>query len=182
MTLAEFHALPEGPPYYEFEHGEFIPKNQPTANHQETSGVLFSVIRPHVIANALGRIWPEVEVDLTPGHGYAPDLTFLATENLDRLQPEGFIAGAPDLVVEILSPHTARRDRTSKRRAYQAAGVPWLWLVDPDELVIEEYRLTPDGYLLAQSVGPVELFNPGVFVGLSINLAELLGKPMLAED
>ncbi|MBI3363116.1 MAG: Uma2 family endonuclease [Chloroflexi bacterium] len=181
LTLADYHALPEGPPFYEFEDGELIPMNRPTANHQVTIGVLFSVIHSHATAKSLGRIWPEVEVDLAPRRGYVPDLAFLATDHLDRLTPEGLIAGAPDLVVEILSPSTAGRDRGTKFRAYQEAGVPWLWLVDSDDLLIEEYRLTPDGYLRAQTIGPGEAFQPGLFPGLTINLTELLGRPAPAE-
>ena len=173
LTLADYHALHEGPPYFEFEQGELIPMNRPHANHQAVLLKLGGVLDNHVTRNSLGRVWPEVEVDLTPERGYVPDLAFLANEHLDRLRPEGIIAGAPDLVVEILSPHTARRDRTTKFRAYQPAGVPWLWLVDADDLIVEEYRLTPEGYLRAQTLGPGEVFQPGLFPGLALNLAEL---------
>lgn len=178
LTLADYHALPEGPPYYEFEEGVLIPMNRPHAQHQAILLKFGSALDNHVTQNNLGHVWPEVEVDLTSGRGYVPDVTFLATEHFNRLSPQGFIAGAPDLVVEILSPNTARRDRTTKFRAYQEAGVVWLWLVDADDLLIEEYRLTPDGYLRAQTIAPGELFRPGLFPDLTLNLAELLGRPV----
>ena len=176
LTLADYHALPEGPPHFEFEHGELIPMNRPHADHQAMLLKLGGAIDNHVTRHALGRLWPEVEVDLTPDHGYVPDLAFLTTDHLTQVSPPGVITGAPDLVVEILSPNTARRDRTAKFRAYQQAGVPWLWLVDPVDLIIEEYRLTAEGYLRAQTTGPDETFRPGLFPELTINLAELLGS------
>lgn len=177
LTLADYHALPEGPPYYEFEGGELILMNRPHANHQAVILKLGGVLDRYVTEKGLGQVWPEVEVDLDPGHGYIPDLTFLAKEHAAQLSPQGVITGAPDLVVEVLSPTTARRDRTQKFRAYQAARVAWLWLVDADDLLIEEYRWTPDGYLRTQTVAPGEVFAPGVFLGLNINLAELRGTP-----
>jgi Uma2 family endonuclease len=110
-----------------------------------------------------------------------PDLTFLATEHLDRMTDEGLIAGAPDLVIEISSPSTRHRDRVTKLHAYREAGVPWYWIVDPDDLIIEEYRLTPEGYLVAQSVATGDDFEPGLFPGLTISLAELLGVSLPSE-
>jgi len=181
LTLAGFHALPEGPPYYEFECGELIPMNRPHARHQNVLGELLVVLRPHIRAHGLGNIWPEVEVDLTPERGYVPDLTFLATENLDRVTDEGLIARAPDLVIEITSPPTRRRDRVTKLQAYREAGVPWYWIVDPDDLTIEEYRLTREGYLVTQSILSGEEFKPGLFPGPTINLAALLGVPLAEE-
>lgn len=181
LTLAEFHALPEGPPYYEFECGELIPMNRPHERHQKLLLRLGSVVDDHVTRNRLGSLWPEVEVDLTPERGYVPDLAFLATEHLERVTDEGLIAGAPDLVIEITSPSTRHRDRVTKLHAYRQAGVPWYWIVDPDDLTVEEYRLTPEGYLVAQSSAPGEDFQPGLFPGLTINLAELLGVPLLSE-
>ena len=183
-TLEEFFAIPEGPPYYEFEEGELIPMVKPHGRHQEVVLVLGAALRSQVVPGKLGRVWPEIEVRL-PGQArvYAPDLVFLSTDHLDRYSDtDGRIHGAPDLAVEILSPGTERRDRTTKLRAYQQAEVPWYWLVRPDDLWIEEYRLTPEGYVLAQAVPPGEAFTPGLFLGLSIDLAALMGETVKGES
>ena len=176
VTLAEYLALPEGQPNYEFEKGELIRMNPPHARHQDLLLALGSELRSYILRLKLGRIWPEIELRLSGQRVYIPDLVFLATAHLDRYSDAtGRLHGAPDLVVEILSPATRRRDRTSKLRAYQGAGVAWYWIVDPDSLWIEEYRYIPEGYVLAQSIPPGETFAPGLFPELRIDLAALLG-------
>jgi Uma2 family endonuclease len=176
LSLAEFLALPEAPPRYEFEEGTLIPMPQPHSRHQQILAVLLVTLWSHIRAYRLGQIWPEIDVIL-PGAGrvYVPDLLYLRPEHGDRHdETTGRIHGAPDLVVEILSPSTRLRDRTVKREAYQQAGVPWYWLVDQDDLTIEELELTPRGYLLTQVVPPGRPFRPALFPELAIDLAALL--------
>ena len=178
MTLDEFFALPEGPPYYEFEQGDLIPMPRPHGRHQDIIMAIGAELRSHIIKEKLGRMWPEIEVNL-PGENrvYVPDLVFLAAGHVERFSDaDGRIHGVPDLVVEVLSPGAERRDRTVKLRAYQRAGVPWYWMVHSGDLWIEEYRLTFEGYVLAQSVPPGEPFLPGLFPALAIDLAALLGQ------
>jgi len=184
MTLEEFFAIPEGPPKVELEEGELIVTAQPHGRHQTMLLRLGSVLDSQVTQNRLGRVWPEIDVHL-PGEArvYVPDLVCLSSEHLDRYSDvDGRIHGVPDLVVEIISPSTERRDRTTKFRTYQQVGVPWYWLIDPDELIAQEYKLTPEGYLLAQSIPPGEAFAPGLFPGLTIDLAALMGETVKAEE
>jgi len=184
MTLEEYFALPEGPPNYEFEEGELVLMNPPHGRHQKLMMRLSHPLDDHVTRNHLGSLWPEIEVHLSEeGRVYIPDLVFLSADHLDRYSDaDGRIHGVPDLVVEILSPSTERRDRTTKFRTYQQVGVPWYWLIDPDELIAQEYKLTPEGYLLAQSIPPGEAFAPGLFPGLTIDLAALMGETVKTEE
>lgn len=71
--------------------------------------------------------------------------------------------GTPDLVVEVLSPSTASFDRSEKLDAYRRAGVAWVWIADPSTLTIEEYRWTPEGYLLVSVTPPAQAFQPKLF-------------------
>jgi Uma2 family endonuclease len=175
MTLEEFLALPEGPPYYEFEAGVLIPMPRLHARHQRILLALAAFLWPSVETQKLGQIWPEVEVILPRRtHVYVPDLVFLTTEHLVRLREDGRIHGAPDLVVEILSPSPHKRDRLTKLNAYRQAGVPWYWLIEPDDLTIEELELTERGYLVAQTVAPGQLFTPTLFPALTIDLNSVL--------
>lgn len=175
-TQEEFRQLPEGPPYYELDDGELIEMARPRGRHQKIVGKLYSVLSPHIEQRRLGDIWPEVEVDLSEVRTYVPDLSFLSAANLERFANDLVIDGPPDLVVEVTSPGTVGRDKSRKLRAYYLAGVLWYWLVETDSLVIYEYRHTEEGYLLAQIVEPFETFSPGIFPGLTFNLAELLGE------
>ena len=92
-------------------------------------------------------MWPEVDVVLSPTRIYIPDLSCLLTENMSRFAHDDDVAiqGAPDLVVEVIAPSTARRHRSQKLRAYQQAGVPWYWLVETEPLLITAYRHPAEG-------------------------------------
>ena len=61
-------------------------------------------------------------------------------------------------------------------RVYQQAGVLWYWLIEQADLTIEEFELTPRGYLANQLISPGTLFQPTLFPGLTIDLAELMGE------
>ena len=138
---------------------------------------LGAVLDEHISSAALGAVWPEIDVQLSRRRVYVPDLLFLAQERLDRYSADrGRIVGSPDLVVEIVSPASASRDRVAKFNAYREAGVPWYWLIDSQSLAIEEYKLMPEGYLAVSRTGAGEVFRPQLFPELGINLAALLGE------
>lgn len=150
---------------------------RPRGKHQLIIGRLFAAIDGHLARERRGSIWPEVAVFLSPRHVYIPDLSFLLLENLARFADDVAIEGPPDLVVEVMSPSTASRDKAHKLRVYHASGVPWYWLVEAESLLVTEYRHTPDGYLVNQIVSPDDVFKPALFPGLALPLAELIGAP-----
>ncbi len=175
MTLAEFLSLPPGPPHIEFEDGEVIEMPPARPGHQKVVLRLGSVIDAHVRGQRLGEVWPEVGVQVSPTRIYVPDLVYLSRERMNLLHPEdGIVHGAPDLVVEILSPYGIRRDRLTKLTAYHRAGVTWYWIVDPEDLTIEEYHHSPEGYVRVAGADAGEVFRPGLFPGLEIDLQKLI--------
>jgi Uma2 family endonuclease len=175
MTLEEFRAMPEGPPYYEYEEGELILVASPSPEHQDVVSELSHVLRQFVRQQQLGRVFMEVDVYLPDGRGYIPDLSYLSSERMHLLNPiDRKLHGSPDLVVEVTSSAPAR-DRVHKFRVYYGNGVPWYWIIDANTLAIEEYQATPQGYLRTASVAPGEEFQPRLFPGLVINLQVLLG-------
>lgn len=177
LTLADFDALPEGPPDYEFEGGRLIDMPRPHPRHQKIIMRLGAQLDDHVSGAMLGAVWPEIDVQLSRRRVYVSDLVFLSQSHVERYSPDrGRIIGAPDLVVEIVSPASASRDRVAKFNAYREAGVPWYWLIDSQSLAIEEYRLMPEGYLAVARVAAGEMFQPQLFPELAVNLAALLGE------
>ncbi len=181
-TQADYRRLPEGPPYYELEDGELIEMVRPRGRHQRLILRLGGLLEAYLRQQPIGEIWPEVAVFLTPRHVYVPDLSFLLAENLGRFADDVAIEGPPDLVVEVISPSTAARDKAHKFRVYHAAGVPWYWLVETDSLLITEYRHTAEGYLVSQITPPADSFAPALFPGLSFRMADLFGEPSVEED
>lgn len=175
MTRAEFDRLPEGPPFYDYVDGAALEVNRPTIRHHQIVFRLANLLWEHAEAEDLGLVSADTSVELPNGNVYGPDVLFLRKHHLDRLDPAGYARGIPDLVVEVLSRTTAAYDRTSKLRDYQRNRIPWVWLVDQDTLAIEEYQWTPEGYLWLAGVAPDELFHPGLFPGLAIDMGRLLG-------
>jgi Uma2 family endonuclease len=85
--------------------------------------------------------------------------------------------GAPDLVVEILSPATARKDMVQKLLLYQSHGVPEYWIVDPDKDVLQILRLTLDKvYASIGEFSPPASVRPGLAAELVIELAEVFAR------
>ncbi|HIE25950.1 TPA: Uma2 family endonuclease [Candidatus Poribacteria bacterium] len=177
MSLAEFYALSEGPPYYEFEAGELIEMNRPTPRHQRVLSELIAELTLYLRQNRLGRVYPEVNVEFFASIVYTPDLVFYTSENVRTLDENIPLTQPPTLVVEILSSSTAWRDMTRKLKMYCEAGVAWYWLIDPDELTVIEYHLAESGrYEVTACVETGQVFCPGVFEGLEIDLAALMGE------
>lgn len=130
--------MPEDGKRYEAIDGELYVTAAPSLRHQWISGNLEEALRRilmkpghgYVFHAPVGVEFPETE------EGVQPDIIFVTRARSERLVPEG-IRGAPDLVVEILSPSTAQRDATIKKKLYERQGVAQYWLVDPDLNVID---------------------------------------------
>jgi Uma2 family endonuclease len=182
LSLADFDALPEGPPDYEFEGGRLIDLPRPHARHQAILRELSAELTMYLRSHRTGICWPEIDVQLSRRRVYVPDLVFLSQDRRGRYSVDrGRVIGAPDLVVEIVSPASASRDRVAKFNAYREAGVFWYWLIDSQSLAIEEYRLMPEGYLAVARVAAGEIFRPQLFPELGVNLAELMGEAVGVE-
>lgn len=93
-------------------------------------------------------ILDEPELHLGP-HVVVPDIAGWRRERLPKLPETAYFDTAPDWVCEVLSPSTARIDRTDKLRIYAEYGVSHCWLVDPDAHTLEVLALTGDKWLLA---------------------------------
>ena len=175
-TQDEWLSLPEGPPYYELEGGRLVLMPSPHRRHQQVTGLLFARLYEYCRQHGSGTVVMEVDVALPNGRGYIPDIAFVARERESLLlTPDGKVRGAPDLVVEVLSPSTRLRDLFTKLEGYQNAGVRFYWVIDPETLLIAEYELTPEGYVLRSHVEGDAVFRPRLFEGLELKLTDLLG-------
>jgi Uma2 family endonuclease len=129
--------LPSDGNRYELVDGELIVSPSPAFRHQLVLGVLYDALSPYVRASGRGRVlWSPADLELEPGQLNQPDIFVLPSIAFERWED----APLPLLVVEALSPSTARYDRGLKRRLYQRAGVPEYWIVDVDARVVERWR------------------------------------------
>ena len=164
---------PEDGNVYEVIDGDLYVTPAPTWSHQRAVGRLFWVVSQHVFANGLGEIVPApTGVVLDDENGLQPDILFVSNERRGIICERG-VDGAPDLVVEVLSPSTRARDLGIKLRRYAASGVPHYWTLEPVARVLEERRLTGDGYELLGTYGEGDVFRPAAFPGLELRLADL---------
>ncbi|GBC95909.1 hypothetical protein HRbin16_01709 [bacterium HR16] len=174
-ALEEWLSLPEGPPYYELEVGKLVPMPPPRREHQQITGLLFARLHDYCRQSGAGTVVMEVDVALPNGRGYIPDIAFIAREREEQLlAADGKVHGAPDLVVEVLSPSTRLRDLFTKLEGYQQAGVRFYWVIDPESLLIAEYELTEEGYVLRSHVQGDASFRPKLFPEWEIRLSELV--------
>lgn len=102
-----------------------------------------------------------------------PDLAGWRRDRLPQLPETAYFEVSPDWVCEILSPSTARLDRGSKRRLYAAAGVEHLWLLDPEQRVLEVFSLMGRRWLLFTTVGPGEPVQAPPFDAIAFPLDDL---------
>ncbi len=179
-TYELFRQLPEDGNRYEVIGGKLIVSPSPVVSHQRVVHKLGYFLEDWVRKTGSGEVFPgPLDVILstaTPKQGYAePDLLFVAKERLCVITSKN-VQGAPDLVVEILSPSTARYDWLEKKTAYAAAGVTHYWVVDPDHKVLTAFRLQAGQYAFADRYESEAVFEPAGFPGLRINLAEVWGK------
>ena len=101
-----------------------------------------------------------------------PDLLFVSNERVHILTPAN-IQGAPDMVVEILSPSTAERDRTFKRTLYAMHGVNEYWMVDPDEKTITVLLPGESGFEVAGIYEEGETLTSATLRGFRLNTGDI---------
>jgi Uma2 family endonuclease len=143
----------------------------PVPMHQRVAKRLARQLEQYFEARGLGEVFQApLDVILGPHDVAEPDL-LLVTD--PALVTERAIEGAPTLVVEILSPSTASRDRIIKRRRYAATGIEEYWIVDIDRQRIECLTLTEAGYSLSVAAERDETLVHRRWPDLTIHLAHL---------
>jgi len=140
-TYDEFARLPNDGKRYEVVRGELFVTPAPNPIHARVAARLTRVLDAFADDNGLGAVFTgQIDVLFGEGDYLEPDLIFVRHDRIDIMTDRGAEA-APDLVVEVLSPTTAMRDRHIKRERYAHFGVPEYWIVDPFTRRIEIYRL-----------------------------------------
>ena len=173
LTYDDYCEIPNDRNRYEVLEGELNVTPAPSIKHQTAAGNLFMFLSPYISERALGKLFfAPVDLILEPTSVLQPDFLFVSSAR-QHIITEKAVEGAPDLVIEILSPSTSRIDHTTKAHIYAKHGVPHYWLVDPDQQNVEAYELVGDRYKLALKAENDEVFNPSLFPGLSIPLADL---------
>ncbi|MDE3000750.1 MAG: Uma2 family endonuclease [Gemmatimonadota bacterium] len=153
--------------------GELITATVPGEIHQSFSAQLGWRLVQFASENSLGRVYhAPFDVVLSDTDVVQPDLLFVSNERSQIITPEN-IRGAPDLVVEILSPSTATRDRTFKRTLYARHGVKEYWLVDTTEKDVTVLLLGDRGFEVVDVYGGSEAMTSPTLPGFRLTLDDM---------
>lgn len=155
--------------------GELLMAPAPDYWHQDWSRKLFRRMDKHVLDRKLGEVlYAPFDVILDAANVIQPDLLFVAKANLSIVQTRG-VFGAPDLLVELISPSSVRRDRYVKKELYARFGVKEFWLVDPANRALEVWKLQNQQYELHCMVEEKGKVTSFILPGFEFDLSEITG-------
>lgn len=166
MTYAEYRAMPDDGKRYELVEGVLREMPSPTTIHQRISLLLSTRLHSFVNEKQSGKVfYAPLDVHLTDELVYQPDVLFVAKDGKAQVT-ERDVSGAPDLVVEIVSPASRNMDRKEKAGNYAKHGVREYWLVYPETLFIEVYGLREGKFQMLGRYGEGETVRSEVLAGL----------------
>ncbi len=176
LTVENYKILPETGPRYQLIEGDLYMAPAPNRYHQVISRNLEYMLLKYLEENSIGDLYhAPFDVYLDEYNVFQPDICVVGHERLHILTDAG-AEGAPDFVVEILSPKTARLDRDNKRRVYATCGVRELWIIGPEPQQIEVYLLARDSAAPAAVHGATARFSSELFPGLVFDAATIFAR------
>ena len=170
MTAEEYFALPESNQIEELIDGEYV-VTPPKGSHQKTElkGAVFLTQS----ASAGETVIAPSAIRFDADHVLEPDIFWIRPDGDCKLVEDRYWEGAPDLVIEVLSPSTAKRDRGVKFEVYERHGVREYWLIDLEAQFIEVYR-HENGEFRRQGIYGVEATFTSAAVGIEVKVESIL--------
>jgi Uma2 family endonuclease len=140
FTYDDFVHFPDDGKRHEIIDGEHYVTPSPNTKHQAVLGNLFALFWVFLKEHPIGHVFvAPFDVVFSNFDVVEPDLLYISRERMSVLT-KAHVRGAPDLVVEILSPGTRRTDERTKRTLYERFGVREYWVVDPERDVVLIHR------------------------------------------
>jgi Uma2 family endonuclease len=162
--------------YAEWVDGVIMQLNTPGDEHQQFVSFFDIIMNLYALKTGAGTVRVAPFLVRLKNSGRHPDVMFIATKHLDRIQPK-FVEGGPDIVVEIISASTRESDEGVKFREYEEAGVGEYWQIDYERRQARSYRLDGEGrfqeVLLAEGV-----FASEALPGFRLSVAWLWDDPL----
>jgi Uma2 family endonuclease len=170
FTYQDYLDLPEDGNRFEVINGELIMVAAPNISHQFVSGNIYLALYNFVQKKQLGRIlYAPADVVLSKSNVVQPDILFISKEN-SSIITEKNIAGAPDLIIEIISPSSAYYDLLEKKELYATHGVKEYWIVEPKKQWIEVYINQNGKFELDQRVEQTGIVRSIIVKNWTLNL------------
>jgi Uma2 family endonuclease len=173
LTYEQFRQLPSDGKRYELVRGyvHFLPT--PSTRHQTILCNVSRILGSYLRENRLGEVlFAPLDIVLNEDTALQPDLIFISNARAGIIQ-KNWIAGAPDLVVEVLSASTAAYDRATKLPIYAEAGVPEVWLIDSQVKTVEVLKLQGKKYFVEATHAGDQILTSNLFPGWQLALTDL---------
>ena len=171
-TYEEYYRLDDDQ-RYEIIDGNLLMAPAPDLWHQSWVGELYTILRNQVLRHKLGKVFlSPVDVVLDSENTVEPDLVFISNANLGIIKQRA-IFGTPDLLIELISPSSVRRDRYDKKELYARFGVKEYWIGDPDNKSLEILTLKEGRYELHCAAEVQGKLTSLVLAGLEFDLKEI---------
>lgn len=174
---AEFMALNRDGHRYEIVNGELIDIENSGAKHGYVCSILMILLGGYVHIQKLGAMFDSsTAFKMKSGNKRSPDVSFMAKERLQGLDelPDGFLEGAPDLAVEILSPSNTVAEIHDKLVEYFENGARLVWVINPQEKYVLVYRSSQEPDRLLKSVDSLD--GEEIVSGFTLPVADLFQK------
>lgn len=172
-TWVDYQTWPDGERWELIDGVAYDMSPAPSIQHQAVAGRIFSRLERQLSGQRCTPLIAPTDVRLSDTDVVQPDILVVCDSAKITLS---HIEGAPDLVVEVLSPSTASKDLREKKRLYQQAGVREYLVVDPLELYVQRFLLSVEGrYGEPDILGPREVLSLTVLEGVEIALWEVFG-------
>ncbi len=131
---------------WEFIQGEVILHSPALHRHLVATQHFYNLLHAHVVARECGQVLLEKAMTCFPRNDYEPDVCYFGATKSVLIQPDTLKFPIPDLIVEVLSKSTEKRDRGIKFKDYALHGVAEYWIIDPKAETVELYRLAGEAY------------------------------------
>lgn len=176
FTCSDYRLLPDNGKRYEILEGELLMSPSPNTKHQIVLLNLAAILKSFVERNNLGQIFiAPYDIVLSKYDVVQPDIIFVSN-NKKQIIKSTHIEGIPDLVVEIISPGSAQRDRIIKRKIYALHGVKEYWIVHAEKERVQVLRLEKGDFKRIAELTGEDILTSPLLSGLEIRLVEVFPK------
>ncbi len=174
LAVEDYLKTEDGPPWYELIEGQLVQEPSATIHHQSVVRELACALGSYLKVRPLGTLFfAPLDFHLDPRNVFQPDIAVILNSRRAIITGR-WIQGAPDFVIEVLSPSNQHRDRGVKRYVYARAGVQELWIVDPFAQTMESFLLQSDSERPAYTWRLGDRAWSSLFPELSIGVTDML--------
>jgi Uma2 family endonuclease len=179
LTYDDFVLFPDDGKRHELIDGEHYLTPSPNIRHQRISGRLHLIIAGWLESHSIGQLfYAPLDVVFTQYDVVEPDLLYVSNARASEILTEKHVTGTPEIVIEIASRGTRKRDESIKKRLYERAGVTEYWVVDPDIDGIRVYPRAAGGFGRARALSAEagDVLTSPLLPGLEVPLVRVFAR------